>query len=167
MALVWRKSVPLYNSRDPRPLGPPGTQSTPGSRHLLVIGKRKYQPTFRQAINLNHLTSAWTLITSSSIPWQLSQLWRRLKTTTLWSLSLTWKPTNIRSSLLSRSCMTSRSARSIHWSGKLSSYLYYCKICDINLMKEPDPIPETIDETHVAVHTLTITSWKFGFFYVY
>ena len=46
MALVWRKSVLLYSSRDPRPLGPLGTLSTLGSRHQLVIGKEQYQPPF-------------------------------------------------------------------------------------------------------------------------
>ena len=41
MALVSRKSVPLYNSRGPRPSGPLGTPSTLGSQHPLVIGRIK------------------------------------------------------------------------------------------------------------------------------
>ena len=39
MALVLKKSVPLFNSSGPRPLGPLGTLSILESPHLSAIGK--------------------------------------------------------------------------------------------------------------------------------
>lgn len=60
----------------------------------------------------------WITMPSSSSPWQQSLLWRKLKITThLCSLWMS-RPTNIRSSTLSRSCMTLTSPKSTHSSGR-------------------------------------------------
>lgn len=69
--------------------------------------------------------------TSSNIHWPLNLLWKRLKTTTPWSLLPTWRLTSIRSNPLSRSCTTLKCAKLTRWLGK---YLCLWIIIEIRLL---------------------------------
>ena len=70
-------------------------------------------------------------ITSSNIHWPLNLLWKRLKTTTPWSLLPTWRLTSIRSNPLSRSCTTLKCAKLTRW---LGMYLCLWIIIEIQLL---------------------------------
>ena len=69
--------------------------------------------------------------TSSNIHWLLNLLWKRLKTTTPWSLLPTWRLTSIRSNPLSRSCTTLKCAKLTRW---LGMYLCLWIIIEIRIL---------------------------------
>lgn len=73
------RSVRPFTSDDQRPLANPGTPSTQGKAR--------------------RSNASWISLRLSSTPWQQSQPWRRLKTTTPWCLCAIRAPPNRRSRL--------------------------------------------------------------------